>query len=350
MKKLSIMILVLLLFIVGCVQNGNPEEGFTRNPHSDTRFMLNTVSTVRIFNEDKEEVLDQVFAHIKSYENILTMHEAGSEIDEVNQNAGIKPVKVSEEVFNLVELSIEHAQLSEGLFDVSIGVLTSLWNIGSSDARKPSQAEIDEVLPLVGYEKIELHREDLTIFLQEKGMKIDLGGIAKGYIVDKAAEFLVEHGVTAAVIDLGGDIFVVGNNIHGNPWNIGVQNPFLGRGQIIGTVKAVNQSIVTSGVYERVFEEDGVDYHHLLNPFDGYPFMNDLAGVSIVSETSAEGDALSTAAFGMGLEKGLEFIEAYEGAEAVFIGYDRKIYITSGLEEKFTVTNENYELVVHSPK
>ncbi|MCD8501816.1 MAG: FAD:protein FMN transferase [Bacillaceae bacterium] len=312
--------------------------------------MLNTHSTVRIFDEDKEHLIDKTFDHIESYERILTMHEAGSEIDEVNINAGIQPVTVSEEVFNLVELALHHSQLSEGVFDITIGSLASIWDFSSSSSYKPSQAEIDAVLPLIGYEDVELNREDLTIFLREKGMKIDLGGIAKGYIVDRAAQFLVENGVEAAVVDLGGDIFVIGHNVNGNPWNIGVQNPFLGRGQIVGMVKAVNQSIVTSGVYERNFEENGVEYHHLLSPFDGYPFMNDLAGVSIVSETSAEGDALSTAAFGMGLERGLEFIEAYEGAEAIFIGYDKKVYITSGLEDKFKITNDNYELVINSSK
>jgi thiamine biosynthesis lipoprotein len=176
-------------------------------------------------------------------------------------------------------------------------------------------------------------------------MLLDLGSIAKGFITDEVAEVLKEHEVTTSIIDLGGNIYVLGNNPSGKKWTVGIQDPDASRGQVIGKITESDKSIVTSGIYERVLEVDGKKYHHLLNPADGYPFNNDLAGVSIVSEKSIDGDGLSTSVFSKGIQGGIEFIEKFEGAEAIFISTDKKVYVTSGLKGNFEITNDEFELV-----
>ena len=184
-------------------------------------------------------------------------------------------------------------------------------------------------------------------FYHERECNLDLGSIAKGFIADETVEVLKEYDVTTSIIDLGGNIIVVGNNPGGKKWTVGIQDPDqeAARGEIIGKITESNKSIVTSGIYERVLNIDGESYHHLLDPKTGYPFNNDIAGVTIVSDKSTDGDGLSTSVFSKGIKGGLQFIEQFEGAEAIFISHDHKVYITSGLKENFEITNEEFELV-----
>ena len=276
--------------------------------------------------------------------NKIKEEEKDSEINAINENAGIKPVQVSDDVYQLVEAAKAHSQLAEGKFDMSVGPLTKLWHIGFPDARKPDQSEIDAILPLIDYEAVILDEENQTIYLTEKDMILDLGAIAKGFITDEVVTLLEENDVTTAIIDLGGNIFVLRNHPSGDAWTVGIQDPNSTRGATVGKVKRSNKSIVTSGIYERYLEVDGEKYHHLLDPDTGYPFENDLAGISIISDSSTDADALSTIAFAKGMEEGRQFIQERTDAEAIFITHDNKVFITKGLEGKFELTNEQYEM------
>ncbi|ADU29189.1 FAD:protein FMN transferase [Evansella cellulosilytica] len=349
MKKFYAFVSLISLagFLIGCGSAASsPSEGsVSEKPIRKTEMAIGTVVTLRIYDEGKEEVMDAAFERIHELGDKIAVNIEGSDVDNINENAGVEPVEVSPVVFKLVERGITHAEDTSGLFNIAVGPLTSLWNIGFDDARKPEQHEIDEILPLMDHTKIEINKEKQTVFLAEEGMRLDLGGIAKGYIADLIAELMVEHGVTAGIIDLGGDIIVIGNNPSGKPWSIGIQDPLASRGQPVGTIDATDESIVTSGIYERILKEEDGEYHHLLNPFDGYPFMNELAGVTIVSEESIDGDAYSTAVFGMGVNEGFEYVENVDGVDAVFVTRDREIFVTSGLVDRFTLTNENYEVV-----
>ncbi len=326
-------------------EDGTNENATISNPYSDTEFLMGTVVSISIFSEGKEEVLEMAFDRVRELEGKVTVNEEGSEIEEINMNAGIAPVTVSEDTFNLIEAGLEFSEYSNGAFNAVIGPLTQLWSIGFDDARKPEQREIDEVLPLLNYQDVEINRDERTVFLKKEGMRFDFGALAKGFITDEVVKVLQENGVKSAIIDLGGNIYVMGTNTQGNEWTVGIQDPFSARGSVVGNFPASNLSIVTSGVYERYLEVEGVTYHHILNSETGFPFDNDIAGVSIISEKSIDGDGLTTIAFAKGVEEGLAFIETVDSVEAIFISHDKDVYITSGLEGKFQVTNDEFTLM-----
>ncbi|MBC2258436.1 FAD:protein FMN transferase [Listeria booriae] len=315
-------------------------------PYTKTDFLMGTVNVIKIYDKGKEDVLLKAFDRIKELDKQITTSDSGktSEVDKVNLAAGEKPVKVNDDVYYLIQEGLKYSESSGGSFDITIGPLTSLWHIGFDDARKPSQAEIDAKLPLVDYKKVKMNDADKTVYLEEKGMELDLGAIAKGYIADEVAKVLDANGVTTAIIDLGGNIIVKGGSPKGGDWVVGIQDPFESRGTVIGTIPEANKSIVTSGIYERYLEVDGVKYHHILDPKTGYPFNNDIAGVSIISKKSIDGDGLSTATFSKGIQGGMAFIETYKDVEAIFVSKEKKVYITSGLKGKFKLTDKNFQM------
>lgn len=342
-KKTIYLILIVLFFIVGCSSN---QSGLLDSPHRETGFLLGTVVNISIYDQDKESILDLAMDRIEVLEHIISGEIDTTEVFKINKMAGEEPVQVSEELYHLIKSSLEFADLSDGGFDITVGPLTNLWRIGFADARKPDQVEIDQVLPLINYGNVVLDPEDQSVFLTEEGMMLDFGAIAKGYITDEVHSLLIEEDVTSAIIDLGGNIFVMGERPARGSWRVGIQNPFLARGETIGRITTTDQSIVTSGIYERYLEEDGIQYHHLLNPDTGYPFDNEIAGVTIVSDRSIDGDALSTIVFAKGLERGLNFINAYDGADAIFITKNLDIYLSTGIVDQFELTNDHFKIIL----
>ncbi len=345
MKKIFFLTgLIFILLLSACSEEKEQTE-LLDQPYSKTEFLMGTVVTLKVYDKGKEEAINKSFERVKKLAAEITTSDAGkSEIDKVNQNAGIKPVKVTSDMFYLVEEGIKYSKASDGDFDITVGPLTDLWHIGFSDAKKPTEAEIQAVLPLIDYKKVEMNEKNQTIYLPEKGMALDLGGIAKGYIADEVNKVMKDEGVTSAIIDLGGNIFVRGNNPKGDNWTIGIQNPFEARGQTIGKLPGSDISVVTSGIYERYLEVDGVKYHHILSPFTGYPCNNELAGVSIVSKKSIDGDGLSTAVFMKGVKGGMEYVDSFPDVEAIFVTKDKKVYVTDGLKDKFELTNKAFKM------
>lgn len=328
-----------LVILAGCSKDNK-----VNTPLSRSEVLMGTVVDVKLYDSNDEKILDRAFEKVKDLEKTLSINENGTLVDEINENAGIKPVKVDDDTYNIVKKGIEYAKLSNGLFDISVGPIVKLWNIGLPEAKVPTQDEINEKLPLIGYSDIELNENDKTVFLKRTGMMIDLGGIAKGYTADVISNILTEEGVKSAIINLGGNVFTHGKKVNGDDWNVGIQNPFSERGGIIGSIKTSNKSIVTSGIYERYIEKDGVKYHHILSPKTGYPYENEIAGITIISDTSADGDALSTSVFAMGVEEGMKFVNSIDGIDAIFITKDNKVYITDGIRSIFTLTNSDFTL------
>lgn len=347
-KKLNLVgvLALILIFLSACGRNAS-KQTLLQQPYEDTEFLMGTYVTLRIYDEEKEAIIEKGFNRVKNLADRLSGETQESEITAINQAAGKNPVVLSEDVYDLVKYAAEYTAESKGEFDYTIGPITDLWRIGFDDARKPEPVEIDEALQLVDYKSVELDDEERSVFLKKEGMMLDLGAIAKGYMADEIHELFEEEGVTTAIIDLGGNVFVMGGSPsrEGEFWNVGVQDPFGNRGESIGSTKQTNRSIVTSGIYERYLEVDGKLYHHLMDPDVGYPFENEIAGISIISEKSVDGDALSTLVFGLGLEAGLEYVNQREGVEAVFISKDKNIYLSDGLKDNFELTNKKYTLI-----
>ncbi|MPQ45025.1 FAD:protein FMN transferase [Clostridium tarantellae] len=344
-KKIFIKILSLILFaliFISC--SNNNKKVLNETPLTKTEIFMGTAIKISIYDNKNEDILNKAFDKIKEIENLVSLNRSGTELDNLNKLAGKKPLKVSDSTFNIIKTGLKYSQLSNGDFDITIGPLVKLWSIGLPEAKVPTKNEIKNILPLINYKEVDVNDYNKTIFLKKPNMIIDLGAIAKGYIADIIANFFKENNINSAIIDLGGNLYVLGLKPSGEKWKIGIQNPFSERGNIIGNISETNKSIVTSGIYERFIEKDNIKYHHILNPSTGYPYENNIAGITIVSDKSLDGDALSTTVFSKGLEEGLSLIESLENTEAIFITNDKKVYISSGLKNNFTITNSEFQL------
>lgn len=340
----TVISLLAIFTLAGC-QKPVEETPAQSGPVSKTGFLLGTVIEITIYDKNDEAILDKALARIAEIESKMTINNADtSEIIALNNASGVSEVKLSPDTFFVVEKGKEYSARSNGIFDITIGPLVKLWNIGTDYAAVPEESKLAEAVKLVGYERLSLDKEKLTAKLADAGMKVDLGAIAKGYAADEVARVLAENGVKHAIINLGGNIMTLGGNPNGNPWKIGIQDPFNPRGEFIGIVPITGQTVVTSGTYERFFEENGKKYHHILDPATGYPTENNLYSVSIITDKSIDGDGLSTTTLLVGLQEGIKLIESTENTEAVFITADKKVYVTSGLKDNFIIMNPEFDL------
>lgn len=308
---------------------------------SKTDFLLNTVVTINLYDKQEESILDECFDLIAKYETIYSRTSETSELYSINyRNAPHNgpTYKISDEISDILISGLYYSKLSGGAFDISVAPITSLWDFQSSDPKLPDQNKLKNALTLVNYENIKLNKNDLSFAVE--GMGIDLGAIAKGYIADRVKELLIKKGVKSAMINLGGNVLCVGEKPDGTPFRVGIQKPYADRNVTVATMDIRDMSVVSSGVYERYFILDGVHYHHILDPHTGYPYINDLTSVTIISKYSTDGDGLSTTCFALGLDKGLKLIESLPDTYAVFITSDYEIHYSEGFQEAITVTQQ----------
>ncbi len=323
-KKAVILLAGVFLLLTGCERKVEPI--------SKSGFLLNTFVTVTIYDKDDPKILEGSLELCRSYENILSKTLEGSEVYLLNHRlAGEQTITVSKDVENLVSKGIYYSQISNGGFDATVEPLSSLWNFTSPDPVIPGADEIREATEKVGYENLKLEGNRLTFLSPDTGL--DFGAIAKGYIADRIKDYLLKNGVKSAVINLGGNVLCVGEKPDGEPFKIGLQKPYADRNETIEILDIQDLSVVSSGVYERHFEKDGINYHHLLDPVSGYPFDNGLVSVTIISNLSVDGDGLSTACFSLGLEKGIELAESLEDVYAVFITESGEVHYSEGAEQ-----------------
>ncbi len=308
---------VLLLCLCAC--------GVQSAPPARTGFAMDTVVTISVYDAGKADAtaaLDAAFAEITRLEALLSATKEGSDICRINQSNG-QTVTVAQETADVLTLALRYAALSDGALDVTIRPLSVLWDFSAE--RLPVQEALRQAAALVDYRKLTV--EGLSVTLAAGA--VDPGGIAKGYIGDRVAQVLQQQGVEAALIDLGGNIVTVGNK-NGESFQIGIKDPQHTE-QLCAVVQSQNGTVVTSGIYERGFDRDGVRYHHILDPKTGMPIQNGLASVTIVGKNSAEADALSTACFVLGEEKGTQLIAQLDGVEALWVRRDGTIAATDGL-------------------
>ena len=326
-NRAALSLLLLALLLAGCGGAGTTEQ--EAPVVSRTNFQMDTVVTITLYDWSDESTIDQAFREIDRLEALLSVQKEGSDLDRLAKAAGRDWVDVSPETQEVLELAREFHTLSGGRFDVTAGPLIQLWDVNGG-GHYPTEEELAEVLPLIGGE--DLLVEEGRAFLRRPGMMADLGAVAKGYIADRVKDLLVDQGVEHAILDLGRNILLIGGKTEGTPFRIGVQDPNQEEGKILAVVEAEDMSVVTSGVYERYFLYEGKRYHHILDPFTGFPADNGLAGVSILSDESALGDALSTTCLLLGEEKGMELIESLDGVEALFVFEDGETRTSSGFD------------------
>ncbi|MCI8639218.1 MAG: FAD:protein FMN transferase [Coprococcus sp.] len=315
--------LLLLSLLYGC--GASPEK-----PISKTTTLLDTIVRIDIYEKGSEDILDECIQKCADYERRFSRTQEGSEIYRLN-HAGGAPVELSNDTIQLIRLGLKYCELTDGAFDITMGNLSDLWDFKNNPGQIPDTSQITETVKHIGYQNVVM--DGNTVRLMDPEISVDLGGIAKGYIADRLRDYLEESGVRCALIDLGGNILAVGNKPDGAPFNIGIQKPFDELGSAIASVKADDCSVVSSGIYQRYFEVDGILYHHILDPTSGYPYENGLLGVTIVCDSSADADALSTSCFALGLPAGMELIEKTPGTEALFITDDYELHYSSGFDQ-----------------
>ena len=288
-------------------------------------YYLDTVITLTAYTED-DTLLEKGLEECGRYEQLLSRTIEGSDIWRLNHADGA-PVEVSGDTIAILQTAKEISERSEGAFDITIAPASMLWDFTSGTGKTPDGEALAKAAGLVDYRKISIEGNQVTI---PAGMMIDLGGIAKGYIADQVKAYLKEQGIEHAILSFGGNIVAIGLKPDGNTWKVGIQDIDRPTGEYMMVALNEGGSTVTSGIYERGFEQDGIWYHHILDAKTGWPVQNELASVTIFSESSMWGDALSTAAFALGMEKGLALLESLEGIEGIFIKKDRSWVGTSG--------------------
>lgn len=284
----AMLILIIALAFISCSR-----ESIIR----DSRIAMGTAVTLTFYNRKDAALSEGAFSIIYDIENMISFHDSESYISRINDSAGIAPVAVPEKLFNLIVKAIEISDGSGGAFNPLMGAVTSLWNIGSDNARVPSEEELSQALLYLDTDDILLNDEECTVYLKKKGMKLDLGGIGKGFCADEIRDYLVSNGVSSAIINLGGNIYAIGRKPDGRKFRIGIANP--DGGAYIAEVEASDSAVVTSGAYERFSDIDGRRYHHIFTS-SGYPSDSDLLSATIISSDSIYADALSTAVFASG--------------------------------------------------
>lgn len=330
------MIFVMIFF---ALTNNQSDKIITR-----TDFLLDTFVSVTLYGESDETLLEKPFERIKELEKQLTAYDSASDLGLIKENAGIQAITVSEDTFKIIAESLNYSKLSQGKFDVTINPLVDLWGIHSPEVRNPPKEEaIAEAIAKIDFEKIELDEGQKTVYLTEPGMSLNLGAIAKGYIADEMMSVLKDQSVKHALINLGGNVLVLGGKDNKTPFGIGVEDP-LNPGQgYLGVVSMVTGSVVTSGNYERYFTDvEGRRYHHILDPDTGYPTETGINQVTVLTSESIDADALSTTLFLLGAKEGMALVKSLDQVEAIFVTETNDIILSKGAKALFTFDEERY--------
>lgn len=292
---------------------------------------LGTVNTITIYDPFDDDVLKRAADRVLELDDCLSVFQPDSEISRINAAAGKGYVSVSPDTMQLLKTAQRFSELSMGAFDITARPLIALWRMGAQQGTVPKQEEIEQARLLVDYRDLILNEADCTVMLRRQGQSIDLGGIAKGYAADEVRRILIEGGITNALLNLGGTVVVMGETR-----TIGVQHPRQTTGEPMGRLPIQNKAVVTSGDYERYFEHNRMRYHHIIDTRTGFPTASGLCGVTVVGECAMELDALSTAMFVLGMEKGAQLAEQL-GVEAIFVTDQLDVLCTPGLQGNFSL-------------
>ena len=290
---------------------------------STTTFAFDTVVELSVYGD--ADILEAAVEACTRYDQLFSAQREGSDVWRINHAAG-QPVTVDADTADLIKKSLEFCQASNGMFDITIGAVSLLWDF--DNAVKPSDEAIAAALPHIGWRNVQVSGN--TVTLTDSEAAIDLGGIAKGWIADALADLYRDRGASAGLINLGGNVYAVGQKPSGKPWTVGLRNPNMAGGSAVSTIEVRDKSVVTSGLYERHFTLDGVDYYHILDPRTGYPVATDLRADTVISDSSLDGDGMSTTLFIYGSKKGLETVEDRSDIDVLFTLSDDSTVQSSG--------------------
>lgn len=347
-KLITLSILVITILLTGCSKREIKFSDIEYYQYFDTVINIQVWDT-KSYSENSKlwEGAENIIQHIqRTFQRTEPLkNEEPSELYLLNQSAGSgEAFRCSDDLYEVIKIGMEFARKTSGKFDPTIGPLVDLWDIHSVDESHPAptDAQIKSLLPLTNYQLVQMNDEEKTVLLPKEGMIIDLGAIAKGFAADKLAEYFESQGIKHGVINLGGNIYALGNRYAIRDdgtynWSIGIRDPKQDKYKPLGAVYLTNSTVVTSGVYERYIIDPITDkmYHHILDPDTGYPAENDISSVTIITKSSTTADALSTSIFTLGIEDGLKFIENFDGVEAIFIDIKENVYKTSGVDSVY---------------
>ncbi|MHB8481227.1 MAG: FAD:protein FMN transferase [Nitrospiria bacterium] len=292
------------------------------------------LTVVSSSEEKADKAMNAGFTEIKRLEHLLSVYDHTSEFSKINTMAGIRPVSVSQETYELIEKGIAAGKLTEGGFDIAIGPAVKLWGVTESQ-HIPTTEELNQIKPLVDPDQVVLNPLNRSVYLKKKGMQIDSGGNGKGFAADKVEKVLKQYGISSGIVALAGDLKVFGNKPGGELWRVGIKHPRR-KGAVLAYLDLTNKAISTAGDYERFFIKDGIMYHHLLDPKTLQPGRK-CQSVSIIADDGITADSLDTGIFIMGPEKGLALIEKLPQIGGVIVDQNGKILVSSNLKNKILI-------------
>ena len=309
----------LVFILAGCSQGPLVRE---------TRVLMDTFCEISCYASDKDKAvkaIDAAFKEIERVEGIFSKFNENSEVSKINAIAGLEKVAVTKETFSLTERAVYYSRISDGAFDITVAPLMEIWGFVRRYKLIPDKEVIEKTLESVGYKNIELYPEELSVRFLNKGTKIDFGGIAKGYAVDRAKDILAAAGIKNGLINLGGNIFALGSAPGKKKWKIGVEDP-RNKGKLLHSFELIDKAISTSGNYERFFEIEGKRYSHIINPVTGEPCQG-IISVTVMADSAEQADAFSTAIFVMGEEKGLNLAKSIKGIKVLMLKEDGRLIL-----------------------
>ncbi len=344
MRRGGTIVGIIILCLLSC-QNPSGKQ-----PVEQTRFLMDTVVRVAVYEEtlSKEEIemaIDRAFQIMEEVEARTSVYVDSSEVIRINKASGRCRVPILPEMFSLLKQSMEVSEATGGAFDITVGAIKSAWQFEANHPHVPEASEIESLLPKVNFRNILLGKDN--VLLAERGMRIDMGGVAKGFVIDRGVGVLREAGIRAGLVDAGGDLRIFGQHPYRDRWKIGIRHPRSHEGELMGVLETEASSIATSGDYERYFIQDGKRYHHILNPKTGYP-ADGCISVTIVAESAVLADAYATAVFVLGPDDGMALIERRDDLEGLIVFEKENVLdylVSTGLQDRVQFTEKVESLV-----
>lgn len=310
---------------------------------------MDTTVSLRASGDNAKAAVDESFSRIAELDKLASSQNPDSDVSRINAAAGQSYVSVDPAIYEMIEYSKDYSAKSSGEWDITVGVITKMWDIGNADQHVPPAEDIAAKLHLVNYQDILLRPEDHSVMLAKPGMAIDLGGVAKGYAVDEICKIYKKYQIKDGLINLGASsMYAFGKNSKGNAWNIGIKHPRSDqKDAYLGIVSLEDQALSTSGDYERFFIQDGKRYHHIFDPRTGYPADSGIMSDTVIIDPSVEhagmlSDMLTTIVFVLGPAKGMELIQSMPGVECEITGTDGTVYMTPGFKKQFSDLHSDF--------